>query len=246
MLSVAIYSQDEIIINELKIIINTFLNQNKLFSNLHICKDEFTLMADSECDLYILDMDSEDHLDDIVVKLKLMHPDSIYTLISTEKKDADLISDLNIDYFLLKPLNQDKLLNILNEIKVNLRDSYILVPIAKGCKKLKVKDLNYIDLVGKNLNYHMSNGEIVEGPSITTSFEKATEFLMIKKGRSLLFIKPTLILNLNRIDSIIGDTIMFENEEKYYLKHTAKELVLESWKKFTRFVNLPEYDSSDY
>lgn len=238
MISMGILSTNEQIITIIKNILDIFINKHKIMSNLHVCKDVFTLLSDSPCDIYILDMDYFKNIDQIIKDIKALSPNAKQVLISSEKKDAHLISDLVIDFFLLKPIEEEKLIQILEALKCDLKDLYILVPVKKGLKKIKVKDINYIDNENRCITYHMINKETIQGHSLSKSFEKETAFLLDKKPKSLYFIKPTLIINLNQINGIEKDYIIFDNQDTLYLKQCASEGVLEAWKNFTRFINL--------
>ena len=63
--------------------------------------------------------------------------------------------------------------------------------------KIYIRHLNYVDIEGRSLCYHMSYGYIQANRTLRTSFEKAMYPYL--KHENLLFLKPSLLINLSNI-----------------------------------------------
>ena len=97
-------------------------------------------------------------------------------------------------------------------------------------QRIYIKDLNYINIVNRNLRYHLSNGKEYDSQTLRQSFSKEVNSLLEKP--ELYFIQPSLLINLTNIETIWADHLRFENGDIVYFPKAAYEKLLEKWKNY--------------
>lgn len=98
-----------------------------------------------------------------------------------------------------------------------------------GNEKIYIRHLNYVDIEGRSLHYHLSYGELQDGRILRTSFEKA--MCPYFKHENLLFLKPSLLINLSNIKALKKDSILFKNGDILYYPGKYYDLIKEKWNK---------------
>lgn len=139
------------------------------------------------------------------------------------------------NYFIKKPLELDKIDEILLHIRKKIQNNYIVIQTTKGDMKLQINELNCIDIQGRSLCYHLTNGIQMHSSTLTTSFVKA--IAPLDAHDLLLFIKPSLLVNISKIKMIDTNKIYFENDEWLPVASTVRKIIQEEWEKFYDFDN---------
>ena len=118
------------------------------------------------------------------------------------------------DYFLYN-LDKEYLFNILETIdekEIELKTTDLKF------HRIKIKDINYINVEGRNITYHLID-ETLTGPSIRKKFSEtvvATDF-----GPHFTLVSPTIMVNTKNIDYYDKDKIVFKNKDEIYLPKNA-------------------------
>lgn len=105
--------------------------------------------------------------------------------------------------YLLKPIQKDKLFSVLgkaiNDIYSGMK-KYIIVKTQIGMFKIFMHELIYVDVIGRTIFFHQTNGTVIE--SISTISKVETGLLTDKR-----FIKPhrSYIVNLDYIKNLSQD-----------------------------------------
>lgn len=134
-------------------------------------------------------------------------------------------------YLLLSPIEQDSLSKVFENIKAKIKRNAVVVKLAHAeDRRIKLQDLNYIDIVGRNIRYHLSDGREFDGQTLRQSFSKEIEYLLIKP--ELYFIQPSLIINLTNIETLFADHAKFDNGDVVYFPKAAYERLKETWKNY--------------
>lgn len=133
-------------------------------------------------------------------------------------------------YFISIDKIEKQLTALLNRIVDELYNYNIIAAIPnKGDKRIEIKELNYIDITGRNLGYHTING-LITGKTIRTSFSIETQ--NYSKHEELYLIKPSFMVNLTNIDELYPDHIKFRSGDMLYLPKTAYKGLKKKWKHF--------------
>ena len=142
----------------------------------------------------------------------------------------NLLSNVQPYYYLLKDFQAEQLFNILDIFKETLPEERAVVKIPLGEYRIKIKDLNYVDISGRNLCYHLTNGKTVDSQCIRTSFAKEVGNLV--NNKHLHFIAPSLLINLSHIKAMYKDYLILDNDETVYFPRRAYEKLHTAWKEY--------------
>ena len=102
------------------------------------------------------------------------------------------------------------------------KNGLVIISTSKGDKRVELKDLNFIDIEERSLFYHLDNEVIKARCILRTSFAKAIEQYL--GNDNLFFLKPSLLINIDNIQFLDKDHIIFNNDEilyfpkKYYIE----------------------------
>lgn len=179
-----------------------------------------------------MDMDSKDDTLELGRKIKNINSSSYFIYISSDPSNAVLAAKARVNYYLLKPLEHDEIIEVLKEIKKKIKDDNIIIKIPGGERRIQANHLNYINIVKRCLCYHLSDGNVFEGQNLRTSFKKAIDPL--QNHKTFLFIPPSLLINIGAIKIINKDNIIFENDEVLFLPMKQYENVHNAWINYNR------------
>lgn len=112
--------------------------------------------------------------------------------------------------YLLKPIKKETLFNELNytfkKLKNTSDNEYVIVKTGSELKKLFLKDIIYVDILGRNTTYHLFDREIISMESFTKISSFLSEHPNFKKAHR------SYVVNLDYITSIKETEITFIND----------------------------------
>lgn len=114
-------------------------------------------------------------------------------------------------------------------VRLDKRERLVIIPTSKGDKRTDLINLNFIDIENRSLSYHLNNETIKARCILRTSFAKAIEQYL--HNDNLIFLKPSLLINIDNIQFLNKDNIIFKNDEILYFpkKHYCE--IYEKWSK---------------
>lgn len=186
-------------------------------------------------DIYIMDMDSADDVLELRKKIKTIDTGAHYIYYSSDSSNAHLAAKAHVNYYLMKPIDKEELLQVLKEVKQIIQEDNIIIKIAGGERRLRVNHLNYINIVKRCLCYHLTDGTVFDGQTLRSSFEKAIDPLHTHKP--LLFLPPSTLINIGEIKALHNDHIIFENDDILYFPKKQYDTVHKAWINYSRIVN---------
>lgn len=118
------------------------------------------------------------------------------------------------------------------EIKLNgtlerTKEKVVIIPTALGDKRIKIEELNFIDIEQRSLCYHLIAGAMPAAHILRTSFGKAIEPYLVHKN--LMFIHPSLLFNLDNIALLNKDHMVFGNGEILYFPRKYYGEIFNRW-----------------
>lgn len=236
MLSIAIYSNNDGNISNLRSTIQDFLIELKIIAKVYYFQtSENVIITPNSFDIYILDLDSTNDSLELAQKMYEIDQGSKFICISEDLNQASLVDKDYIDYYLHIPLNQEKMKSILKKIKKSIQDDSIIIQIPGGERRVRANLLNYINIEKRCLCYHLKDGNMFDGQSMRSSFERSIDPL--QKHPGFLFIAPSLLINLGEIKSIYNDHLFFENDDVLYFPKKQYDNIHDAWVKYSRIVN---------
>ena len=233
MLTVAIYSKDLDNIETIKESIQDVIIENHIFAKIsqYTTGADF-LMSSNSFDIYFMDLDLD--LDENILNLmnKVLEIDNGAStiLFSGDISRGYSAHSLGADYFITKPIGKDNLERIILKIKKKIKEESIVITTGLGDRRIKLNNLNYINIEGRCLCYHLKDGSLLDGKTLRTNFREATKAYAEKQG--LYLIGNNLLINLEEIKYLNQDHIIFDNDEKLYYPQKYYESLKTDWKNY--------------
>ena len=113
-------------------------------------------------------------------------------------------------------------------IKYYMCDTNVAVQTPDGYRRLETKNINYVNIEGRCLSYHLDDNTKCKSCTIRSSFAESVRPL--DKNDSFIFLEPSLLINLKNIKVLGKDNIVFESGEKMYFPKTKHDRIEAKWK----------------
>ena len=196
---------------------------------------EEVMMIPNRYDVYFMDMDSTNDATVLGKNRRLIDEGSQFVYMSINPNVAHIAAKVRSDYFITKPFDKEEIAEILNEIKKEIKEDSIIIKIPSGERRVRINNLNYINIVRRCLCYHLKDGAMFDGQTLRSSFEKAIDPL--NKHKSFIFLAPSLLINLGEIKIINKDNIVFENDDVLYFPMKQYDNLRNAWVNYNRIID---------
>ena len=231
MLSIAIYTNNTETIQTIKSTMQDFLIQTKTMAKISCFKDaEQLILSPNRFDIYFLDIDFQEGTIDLGTKLHQIDAGADFVYISADKLSAYESSKAKGRYFLLQPIEKKEVYEIIFEVRQKIKADNIIIRFHGGERRIRSNMLNYVNIVKRCMCYHLTDGTMFDGQVLRTSFERAIE--PFDQLPSMLFLPPSLLINLSEIKIINSDNIVFENGEVLHFPVRAGEIIRKAWTRY--------------
>lgn len=104
---------------------------------------------------------------------------------------------------------------------------YFIIKTKSRDSKVLLTNLNYVNIERRYLCYHLTNSEVKTGMSLTTTFHQA--ITPLEKYENLIYVHPSLLINLSNISEIHTDKIIFADNEVLYVPRVKRQMVYDKW-----------------
>ena len=196
---------------------------------------EEVMMIPNRYDVYFMDMDSTNDATVLGKNRRLIDEGSQFVYMSINPNVAHIAAKVRSDYFITKPFDKEEIAEILNEIQKEIKEDSIIIKISSGERRVRINNLNYINIVRRCLCYHLKDGAMFDGQTLRSSFEKAIDPL--HKHKSFIFLAPSLLINLGEIKIINKDNIVFENDDVLYFPMKQYDNLRNAWINYNRIID---------
>ena len=183
-------------------------------------------------DVYFMDMDCGEDTPKIGKQMKQIDGGGEFVYMSANPNAAYLATKARADYFITKPFDEVELIEILAEIRKEVKEDSIIIKIPSGDRRVRINNLNYINIVRRCLCYHLKDGTMFDGQTLRSSFEKAIDPL--QHNKAFLFLAPSLLINLSEIKIINKDNIVFENDDVLFFPMKQYDNVRNAWMNYNK------------
>lgn len=131
-------------------------------------------------------------------------------------------------YYLIENCEKEHMYAVLDILiqKINKKSFIIDVPF-KGQSRILINDFNYMDIIKRSIGYHCTD-EVIIGKILRKSFKYYVSELI--QHEELILITPSLLVNIENIDTLYPDHLIFKNQEVLYFPKTSYEKLQEKWK----------------
>ena len=140
----------------------------------------------------------------------------------------DIIRNTPAEYCLLSPVLKETMLSLVEHIRLKIKSNIIAIKLGhSGEEVIEVKNLNYINIVNRNLRFYMVDKTEINSQTLRQSFAK--EITPMLTHKELFFMMPSLLVNLENIKQLYDGYIVFKNEEKLYYPKLWHEKLRAAW-----------------
>lgn len=103
----------------------------------------------------------------------------------------------------------------------------IIIKTNQGYEKINFKRIKYINIEGRHIAYHLTDGKIIYSQCLRTSFKHAVGNIINYKF--YLFLPPSLIVNLQMVKQVNKNYIVFNDNEIYYIPKCKYDTLYNAW-----------------
>lgn len=145
--------------------------------------------------------------------------------------------EVNAFFYMLKPISKNMIFKVLDKALDELEDSIeeeekqdkkIEIKTHEGKKIVRVRDIMFVDIVNRGLCFHMTDGNVLEGPMLRIPFSEAVSGLLIYD--KFIFAGSHLLINEYNIDKAEKNSVFFKNGVQLFLSKNAKNALFDKLK----------------
>ena len=132
-------------------------------------------------------------------------------------------------FYLLKPIEAEKLFRVLNGVveKLNRRRSEgILIRTADGPRHILLERIRYVERVGRIMRYHCTDGT-VDSQTIRVSFREMAAPLLA--DRRFCLCGASFVLNFQHVTGVNSQTALLDDGQTVTLPRTAAVEFKKAW-----------------
>lgn len=135
-------------------------------------------------------------------------------------------------FYLLKPVEQQKLYGVLDEATEKLnreQNAAIMVNTPQGTRRILMERIRYAERVGRCIRYHCTDGTL-DSLTIRSSFKEMMEPLLA--DRHFRLCGASYVLNFQYITGINGQTCLLDNGQTIVLPKAAAAAFKQDWGRY--------------
>lgn len=183
-------------------------------------------------DIYILDVIMPGiNGFEVATTLRMMKDSGKIIFLTSTHEYAVASYDVDAFYYILKPIDCNKLFSILNKALCNDVNNVvsIFVKTRNGEVNVNIDEITYVDISDRTLNYHLNDGTTVKSLTLRTSFKEAVNELT-SSDRKFAFSSVSTLVNLAYVDVVDSSTILLFNGTLLYPSRNSYSDFKNAWK----------------
>lgn len=137
--------------------------------------------------------------------------------------------DVRAFFYLLKPVNEEKLFHVLDAAVENLsrrRSSAVVVTTVDGPRRILLERIRYVERVGRYMRYYCTDTTI-DSQTIRVSFREAVASLLT--DRRFFLCGASFLLNFQHVTGVNGQTALLDNSQAVILPRTSATEFKKAW-----------------
>ena len=235
MLRIALCDDEENQLNQAAAMLNAYLfSRPDISGQVELFHGGSTLLARMEeaggFDLYVLDilMPELSGIDTGRRLRALGDGGEIIFLTSSNDFAADSY-DVHAFFYLLKPVNEGKLFQVLDAAVENLkrrRNSAVVVTTADGPQRILLEHIRYVERVGRFIRYYCTDSTI-DSQTIRITFREAVAPLLA--DRRFCLCGASFVLNFQHVAGVKGQSALLDNGQAVVLPRTSATEFKKAW-----------------
>lgn len=218
MIKIAICDDNEIQTDLLEEIILDYISLRGLDASIKKFYDGMELIKsvknDGNYDIYILDMimPKVNGLE-VASTLRMLKDDGKIIFLTSTVEYAVSSYDVRAFYYMLKPLDVNKLQTVLDEALADKRNNSeeisIYIKADAGEFRVSSNDVMFVELVNRCPVYHLKDGQQIKSKLIRGSFKE--EVLALSENEDFSFCGIGLLVNMHYLNAIDSDSILLSD-----------------------------------
>lgn len=132
--------------------------------------------------------------------------------------------------YLLKPLDKSRLFPALDDIMESImreRQAFVTLKAKEGLRRLPLHSVIYGELVGRCVQYHLSDGSVIEGMSLRGSFQDAVAPLL--EDHRFVLCATSFVVNLYFVELIDSSSLRLTGGRTLPVSRTLRREVTSRW-----------------
>lgn len=184
-------------------------------------------------DIYMLDMLMPE-MNGIEIAKKLREKgdngEIIFLTVSLDYAAASY--EVDALYYLLKPIDRDKLYKVLDRGIKNLsgRCMDFQVKTSEGYCLVRPRELLYVEAQGRSPVYHLIRGRSVKGLLLRSSFSESTKGLL--PSGDFAYLGPSKLINLKYVEKMDDESVLLSDGSLVYGSKAACSAFHISWESY--------------
>ena len=228
MLSIAIYTHSEETSLTLRKYIQDFLIDTRTMAKVSVFFCGADLIAiPNRYDVYFIDMDSAEDGIQVGVQLAELDDSGYFVYFSENPLNAHRAIKFGAYHFLDIPFEPEEITKVLLRIRKQVKEDSIVIKTPLGERRVRINNVNYINIVKRCLCYHLKDGTVFDGQALRSSFEKA--IYPLQDQEPFLFLSPSLLINVSEIKILNSDHLIFENDEVMFFPKKSYDVIHDYW-----------------
>ena len=157
-------------------------------------------------------------------------PDALIVCMAEDAKDAFLGYRFHAAACLTQPTQKSELEEILTDLENLIKERFIIVYTKTKRFVLRCKDIQYINIVGRNLCYHLVTGETITGQTLRTAYKRYIK--QLEYHSNFVTIGLSVTINLDEVDTVEGSKVIFKNGDIIYIAAKHQKELEQLWYKY--------------
>lgn len=235
MLRIALCDDEEKQLNQAAAMLNTYLSSRPdLSGQVETFRSGIALLTRVEdaggFDLYVLDI-LMPQLSGIDTghRLRALGDGGEIVYLTTSNDFAADSYDVRAFFYLLKPVNEAKLFQVLDGAVEKLnrrRSSAVVVTTVDGPRRILLERIRYVERMGRCMRYYCTDTTI-DSQTIRVSFREAAAPLLA--DRRFCLCGASFVLNFQHVTGVNGQTALLDNGQTVILPRTSATGFKKAW-----------------
>lgn len=235
MLRIALCDDEEKQLNQTAAMLNTYLSSRPdLSGQVETFRSGIALLTRVEdaggFDLYVLDI-LMPQLSGIDTghRLRALGDGGEIVYLTTSNDFAADSYDVRAFFYLLKPVNEEKLFQVLDGAVEKLnrrRSSAVVVTTVDGPRRILLERIRYVERMGRCMRYYCTDTTI-DSQTIRVSFREAAAPLLA--DRRFCLCGASFVLNFQHVTGVNGQTALLDNGQTVILPRTSATGFKKAW-----------------
>lgn len=231
LLKTAIYTSSMMASNVLKQFLKEYGIEHHRLVDVKEYDSASDLLAGPAANIYFLKSGSYTENNQLLgFAIRNNFPDALIVCIAEDVNDAFLGYRFHAAACLTQPMQKSELENILTDLEKLIKEKFIIVHTKAKDFALRCKDIQYVNIEGRNLCYHLVTGQVIIGQTLRTAYKRYVK--QLEYHSNFVTIGLSVTINLDEIDTVKNCKITFKGGNILYIATKHQKELEQLWYKY--------------